>query len=322
MPRLTRLQDPPLFIDAIIQTAGALLDIRFGLDFELSLVQTNVFTRGFALALDAEVDLAGLAGVRMHCTAHFRPPPSMNLMSFAIDPSAILEIAGIALGAEVDLPFGIGYAKFEGALSARELRLNTSVAVDIVGIGFGFAVSILANGNILETKLAARASIGPFANLDIYGTLCAGSACANEGLITRAELNARLIIFQVVGRVDIELTTTAPARIYFNFQVAFCGFGLSIGFEGLMKADLGFFLETKLSLSLLGFSADATLQIGWSFETGMPSFAPSVTLGLPGPLGQVTFGWKVRALRSHPVSPHNPLLPPSTILTARLDHQN
>ena len=84
-----------------------------------------------------------------------------------------------------------------------------------------------------RTKLAARAAIGPFSDLDIHGSLCAGSGCDKQGLIASAELDAHLIFFEAIGLVEIELTD-AEQRVYFQFSVAFCGFGVALDFRGLM----------------------------------------------------------------------------------------
>ena len=267
----------------MISKAGDFININFQLDFEFSLVQEGVYTRGFYLNTIASADFAGIAGFNFRLTAIARGSSAAELAS---NPMAVLQNSGIAIAADVNLPFGIGAANFAGELSPSKMALNASVAVNIAGCSISTRFFLLTAATGSQMSIGARTSVGPFAELDIYG-----SFSSSTGLVAQASLDVQILFFRMTGRLDLELTQ-ATSKIDVQAYVGFCGLG-SISFGGgFSRTSVGtsMYLSYSANLMLMGFSVGTTMYLEYTTATGI-KFLPSLTIGLPNPFGSRTFGY-------------------------------
>ena len=273
----------PQFIRDTINTAGDFININFALDFEFSLVQEGVFTRGFYLSTSAQADFAGIAGFNFKLTAIARGSSAASLAS---NPLAVLENAGISIAADVNLPFGIGAASFNGLLSPSILRINSSVVFGVAGVTISSKFFLISAASGSQMAMEAKTRLGPFADVDV-----SGSFSNQAGLSASASVNSQILFFYMTGSFDVRLTPTEQ-QLRFQGAVGFCGLG-SQRFRGQFSATpegTRMFLEASTAVSLMGFSASSLMSLEYTNAKGTV-FYPSLTIDMPNPFGRRTFGW-------------------------------
>ena len=229
-----------------------------------------------ALIFQAKADFAGLLGMNITCNASFWPT-SREIRNFASDPISALRTAGIALTAEAELPLGIAHASFIGRLTASELYLNARAQVAITGISFDFLFFVQARAGQFLLELQSTATLGPFARLNVEGSLSSES-----GLSAQASLDTRLLgLFRATGRLEIQWNSTQQC-VRLDFNVAFCGFG-QLSFVAAISGDSWLF-QTSVSVQVAKIRVGGSMAI--TVDSGVTSVSADFTVSLPDPFGE------------------------------------
>ena len=241
-------------------------------------VGNTVLEPGLEMSVTATASFVGL--VDMNMTFSASSSPGVSPSAFAENPLSILQNSGMEGTATVLLPFDWGLAVFEGQLSKDRLLLSVDIEISLLGIILDLALKIDATREEQRVELSAVVSLGPFADLDVYGLL------SSDGLIASAALDVDLLFFRANGNVDLVWTDTTK-KISFDFSVCFSGLG-SAAFSGEVLS-VGYRLAGRIEIqSFIGFQASAGAEIAQT--TGqVGSFTAQLNVTLPSPISEVAF---------------------------------